>query len=113
MERIEKTQAAVAVAGLLAACANMPDLVQLVRGQSERLNRIETAIEGLRATPKDSDCWLDAKEAARYMGISNGTFDKYRYKTTPHIRGYALDGKVLYKKSDLDQFVKLYSAEAP
>lgn len=59
-----------------------------------------------------SNGWLDAKEAARNLSVSDATFDKYRYKTTPSIKGYPLDGKILYKKSDLDTFVRLYALKA-
>ena len=59
-----------------------------------------------------SDGWLDAKAAAAYMGVSRGTFDKYRYESTPRLTGYPLDGKVLYKRADIDRFVKLYSVKS-
>jgi len=63
-------------------------------------------------TSEQSDGWLDAKAAARYMGISQTTFDKYRYQTTPKIKGSKLDGKTLYKRSDLDTFIMLYELKS-
>jgi hypothetical protein len=56
----------------------------------------------------DNDCWLDAKQAAQYCSMSPGTFDKYRYETTPKLEGAKLDGKTLYKKSALDLFIMTY-----
>jgi Helix-turn-helix domain len=52
--------------------------------------------------------YLDAKAAAEYCGMSRGTFDKYRYRTAVKIRGFRLDGKVLYRRDDLDEFIRLY-----
>ena len=40
--------------------------------------------------------------------MSPRTFDKYRYQTSLRIKGYKVGGKTLYKKADLDTFVKLY-----
>jgi hypothetical protein len=58
------------------------------------------------------DCWMDKKAAAKYMGIGLSSFDKYRYNTNPKIKGYSLDGKTLYKKSDIDTFIRLYALKA-
>jgi hypothetical protein len=60
----------------------------------------------------DVDCWLDARAAAKYMCVSKTSFDKYRYETMPKLAGYRLDGKVLYKKSDIDSFVRLYALKS-
>ncbi len=103
----ETTQA---IANLLAVCTNAPDFMELMHNQSARLQKIEAMLCKIRA-PAEVDCWLDAKQAAAYLCISGGTFDKYRYETNPRVKGYPLDGKILYKKSDLDQFVRLYSAK--
>jgi hypothetical protein len=75
--------------------------------------RAESSFLRRRAPPiGHSDGWLDAKSAARYLEISENTFDKYRYKTNPRIKGFRLDGKILYKRSDLDAFVKLYELKS-
>ncbi len=55
--------------------------------------------------------FLDSRNAASYCGISRGTFDKYRYSTRVKLKGYRLDGKVLYKREDLDAFIKLYEVK--
>jgi hypothetical protein len=56
--------------------------------------------------------YLDAKAAAAYCGMSRGTFDKYRYKSAIKIKGYPIDGKILYKREDLDGFIKLYDVKS-
>lgn len=56
--------------------------------------------------------YLDAKAAAAYCGMSRGTFDKYRYKSAIKIKGYPIDGKILYKREDLDSFIKLYDLKS-
>jgi hypothetical protein len=60
-----------------------------------------------RSTAVESG-YLDAKAAAAYCGLSRGTFDKYRYQTRVKVHGFKLDGKVLYRREDLDEFIKLY-----
>ena len=60
-----------------------------------------------------SDPWLTAEQARKYLGnMSKATFDKYRYQTTPRLKGQKLDGKILYKQSDLDNFVRLYEIKS-
>jgi hypothetical protein len=58
------------------------------------------------------DGYMDAKAAAAYLGMSPTTFDKYRYNTKIKIKGYKLDGKVWYKKSDLDLFMLTYHSKS-
>lgn len=106
-----RNEATKAIANLLDVCTNAPDFMELMRTQAVRLQKIEAVLCQMQA-PVGEDCWLDAKEAAEYLSMSPGSFDRYRYKTNPHVKGYALDGKILYKKSDLDHFVKLYALKA-
>lgn len=70
------------------------------------------ATAATQSTVVAGDGWLDAKAAAKYLGHSSGSFDKYRYKTNPKLKGYRLDGKTLYKRSDLDSFVRLYELKS-
>ena len=76
---------------------------------------LKSAINALNSskapTQASLDGWLDAKKAAEYLCISPSTFDKYRYDTTVKISGYPIDGKILYKKSDLDTWVRLYQVK--
>jgi hypothetical protein len=74
-------------------------------------------LQELRALKKEVqtkilDSWMDAKAAAKYMAISASSFDKYRYKTSPSLKGYNLDGKTLYKTSDIDSFIRLYELKS-
>lgn len=98
---------------MLQCIALLPKVLEILTQQERHLATLkrEMATDAKKAEVH-ADGWLDAKEAARYMGISDTTFDKYRYKTTPRVKGYPLEGKVLYKKSDLDSFVKLYALKS-
>lgn len=73
-------------------------------------------LQELRALRKEieiaTDNWLDADAAARYMSLSASSFDKYRYKTSPKLKGHNLDGKTLYKKSEIDSFIRLYEVKS-
>jgi hypothetical protein len=100
------------MAAMLGALAAMPDISSLLQSQATRLANIETLVRTIQSPSNSTDCWLDAKAAAEYMGVSAGTFDKYRYKTNPRIVGCALDGKTLFKKSDLDNFIRLYAIKS-
>ncbi len=64
-----------------------------------------------RAKPIE-DGWLGSKEAAKYMGVSISTFEKYRYNNSPMLKGYKLGGKMLFKKADLDSFIRLYEVNS-
>jgi hypothetical protein len=79
--------------------------LQCLRGE---ITSLIAEVKNTHQKTENEDGWLDAKAAAKYVRMSPATFDKYRYKTSPKIKGYPLDGKTLYKKSDLDTFVRLY-----
>ena len=79
---------------------------------SRRMERMQETTSQRLESGQNEDCWLDAKKAAKYMDVSKSTFDKYRYGTDVKITGYPLDGKILYKKSDLDTFVMLYDLKS-
>lgn len=90
------------------------ELTTLIQSVHNAVNRMEL-LATLKPTVVEtsSDSWLDAEQARAYLGnMSKGTFDKYRYQTKPCIKGYKLDGKILYKKSDLDAFVHLYEIKS-
>lgn len=90
----------------------MPCLLDLLKDQQRQISGLKELFAELGRPDAPASEWLDAKAAARYLGISDSTFDKYRYKTTPSIKGYPLDGKILYRKGDLDSFVRLYALKA-
>jgi len=82
--------------------------IQALNGKMDSL-MTENRQRAARVSEPSKDGWLDSKNAAKYLGISSGSFDKYRYGSAVKIKGYPLDGKILYKRDDLDNFVKLYA----
>ncbi len=64
------------------------------------------------AVEKPADSYLTPQQAMNYLGMSKGTFDKYRYSSKVKIKGYQLDGKSWFKKSDLDRFMLTYQAKS-
>lgn len=100
---------------------NLSELAKLgaiVPAFAGMLEQFEHAVERLVKTrlPSSenfSDPWLTAEQARKYLGgMSKATFDKYRYETTPRLTGHRLDGKSLYKQSELDNFVRLYAVKS-
>jgi hypothetical protein len=89
---------------LLAGVAHYPALLERLRSIDSQINLILNNQARTHA-PADAskEGWLDAKTAAKYM---------YRYRTEPRLKGFNLDGKTLYKKSDLDMFIMLYAAQS-
>lgn len=103
------------LSSLLSGIAALPQILVKLINQEKEIQALHQAIEGLRkdvAKISAGDCWMDAKGAAKYMGISDGTFEKYRYHTNPKVKGYKLDGKTLFKKSDIDSFIVLYEVKS-
>lgn len=93
---------------LLDALGALPALVDSIRGMEARLVQMEAAMR-VKPQAKAEDGWLDAGDSAKYLAMSPGTFDKYRYSSEVKINGYKVGGKTLYKRTDLDLFVKLYA----
>lgn len=69
-------------------------------------------IQKLTDNVEIGDRYLTPQEAMDYLGFSKGTFDKYRYSSEIKIKGYQLDGKTWFKKSDLDRFMLTYQAKS-
>lgn len=97
---------------LLVAIGAIPALVSEFRQLRQEFAALREKLELQPDSATTDDGWLDAKDAARYMGLSPGTFEKYRYRTSHKITGYKLDGKTLFKRSDLDTFVRLYELKS-
>ena len=99
---------------LFTGIAEFPAIVGLLRSQAKELCEIKCELADLiqRFHQIKNDGWLDAKAAAAYLGMSAGTFDKYRYLTIPKLKGYKVGGKVLYQRIDLDTFVKLFEVRS-
>jgi len=61
---------------------------------------------------ENSDGYISASEARNYLGMSQNTFDKYRYNSKIKLKGCKLDGKLWYKKSELDLFMLTYDLKS-
>jgi len=69
----------------------------------------EDIFKRLQELKPSNEGWITPREAIKYLGISQNTFDKYRYSTPYKIEGYPLDGITLFRKKDLDSFVTSYA----
>jgi len=94
----------------------MPSMVMSIYKMINDLHLKQDAFQGY--IEKFTDCvevgdrYLTPQEAMDYLGFSKGTFDKYRYSSEIKIKGYPLDGKTWFKKSDLDRFMLTYQAKS-
>lgn len=95
-----------ALARMLDGLSAAPLIMSMLEEQKRQLLALREELK--RKPVPEADGWLDAKAAARYLGLSAATFDKYRYQTKVKIKGYRVGGKLLYQRKDLDCFVKLY-----
>jgi hypothetical protein len=90
----------------------LPSLLSTLQQLQRQVADLSEQVASRRGEGDARVGWLDAEGARKYLSMSAGTFDKYRYKTSPRIPGHALDGKVLYHPTDLDNFVRLYELKA-
>jgi len=97
---------------MLEGIAALPSLLAEVRDLQRQIASMAEELARRRDGSDNPDGWLGPREAAKYLGISMGTFDKFRYEATPRLKGSALDGKTLFKKADLDVYVRLYSLKS-
>ena len=96
-----------ALAHMLETLSAAPAIMALLEEQARQLAALRADLQRLDA-PRENDGYLDAKGAAKYLGMSATTFDKYRYQSRVKIKGYKVGGKTLYQRKDLDSFVKLF-----
>lgn len=100
-----------------------PTIPELLRcysatfGFSDAIGRIERHlawIEEKLSKQRDAsaDGWLDASKAAKYLDMAQNTFDKFRYEQDLKPKGYKVGGRTLYKREDLDHFVKLWEVKS-
>ena len=92
--------------------AALPDLVEKLGRIEEKFAHLEAEVKKNVGGEKDLDGWIDAAKAAKYLDMSPGTFDKYRYTVEPKITGHTVGGKTLYKRTDLDLWVKLWELKS-
>jgi hypothetical protein len=92
----------------------VPSMVGTLINMISDLHSKQDAFQGYIAKFTDSveigDRYMTPQEAMKYLGMSKGTFEKYRYKTKIKIHGIQLDNKSWFKKSDLDRFMMSYKA---
>ena len=114
MAKSDTSESKEALLTMLGGIAALPQVLELVQALQREIAylRAEARAACSGAGRENGDGWIDAKGAAGYMGVCASTFDKYRYETTPRITGSAIDGKILYKKSDLDLFIRTYDAKS-
>ena len=91
----------------------LAQLPTLMAGVLKEVLAVRCAIEaqavGRVVVPSSTDDgWLDSEAAAKYLNLSKGTFEKHVYKAENKIRAYRVGGKNLFKKSDLDNWVKTW-----
>ena len=103
-----------ALSHILKGVAALPDVLELLQAQGRLIEALREEIKTLRIPQKcgDNDGWLDAEGARKYLSMSANTFDKYRYQTSPSIKGYKVGGKTLFKRADLDNFVRLFEIKS-
>jgi hypothetical protein len=83
-----------------------------------KINKVQKSINDVKSLltkilevhPNSSEGWLDATDAAEYMGISKSTFEKYRTDSKHPLRGYQIGGKYVYQKPELDRYIQTYAA---
>jgi hypothetical protein len=93
----------------------MPSLVINIYKAIEQLHQKHDAMQeyiSKNTSSSEGDRYLTPQEAMDYLGFSKGTFDKYRYSTKIKIKGFQLDGKSWFKKSELDKFMLTYQAKS-
>ena len=94
----------------------MPTLVtgifKLITDLHSKHDTIKEFLEKFSDSLEIGDRYLTPQDAMNYLGFSKNTFDKYRYTTKVKIKGYKLDGKAWFKKSDLDRFMMSYEAKS-
>lgn len=77
-----------------------------IENLTNEVQRLETVIQSQSV---DKDGWLDTPRARKYLSACRNTFDNYRYPKVSKVKltGHRVDGKTLFKKEELDRFVKL------
>jgi hypothetical protein len=94
----------------------MPSIViniyKAIEQLHEKQDAINECIAKTNSASDNGDRYMTPQEAMNYLGFSKNTFDKYRYSSIVKIKGYQLDGKTWYKKSDLDRFMLTYRAKS-
>jgi glucan phosphorylase len=95
------------------AIVTLPSLINelktMISNRNDEISSLKDIVLSLSSNLKGEDRYMSAEDAQKYLGMSKGTFEKYRYSTKVKFKSYPLDGKHWFKKSDLDRFMSLYS----
>lgn len=97
---------------ILKSIASLPGLGQQLSNLGHEIAALKEEVRNLQKMDRNDDAWLDTKAAAKHLSLSANTFEKYHRHTTPRIPGYRVGGKTLFKREDLDSFVKLYDVKS-
>jgi hypothetical protein len=87
-------------------------IIKMINDLQSKQEAIQGYLEKITDSVEIGDRYLTPQEAMNYLGFSKGTFDKYRYNSKITIKGFQLDGKTWFKKSDLDRFMLTYQAKS-
>jgi len=87
-------------------------IITMINDLLSKQEAFQGYLEKITDSVEITDGYMTPQQAMDYLGFSRGTFDKYRYKTKVKIKGYPLDGKTWFKKSDLDRFMLTYQAKS-
>lgn len=111
-DRADSADAA-SFAEIMRGIAALPEVLRLLEEQTRETRALKVEIQALKQvrTQKD-DGWLNTKEAANHVDMSPNTFEKYRSDGVCPIKGYRVGGKMLFKRDDLDNFVRLWEAKS-
>ena len=85
---------------LLKGIGEFPEVLKVLEDQSREIRALREDVRSLGSATQTvaAEGWLDAKDAAAYLSMSSGTFDKYRYETSVKIKGYKVGGKTPVQK---------------
>ena len=96
------------VSAILALPSLIIELKAMIESRNNEISNLRDMIHNISSNIKGEDRYMSAEEARSYLGMSKGTFEKYRFSSKDKIKAYPLDGKHWFKKSDLDRFMSLY-----
>jgi hypothetical protein len=103
----------VPVGRLLEGLAAFPTILKLLQDQQQQIAILVGEVRELRSKVTSPDGWVDAKGARAHLAnMSKPTFDKYLRETSPKIKGYKTDGRLLFDKEELDRWVRLYDLKS-
>lgn len=102
-----------AFAAVIRGIAALPEVLRLLEEQATEIRKLKSEIQALKLTRfQKDDGWLNTKEAAAHLNVSRNTFEKYQSNKAYPLKGYRVGGKLLFKKEDLDNYVRLWEVKS-